>query len=173
MLVFGEEAKKGGLNKSLLERLVLLYREIRNETSPVSKNYHITLVTNYRCHNDIRNLSARLFYHDTHLKSPLKSSDQPGAFGFHGSQSSIHFLCSNFTNDEQQTGVVNEAEATSVVNLLVEIVRSWPRFGIKASHFDPQRVCVMSRSRSQASSYLKIIISYSPENNPSPPPFQQ
>ena len=152
MLVFGEEAKKGGLNKSLLERLVLMYKEMA-----VTENYHITLVTNYRCHDDVRNLSARLFYRETPLKRPLKPNNQPGAFGFHGSQSSIHFLCSSIDN-ERQTGVVNEAEATNVVNLLVEIRRSWPRFGIKAGHFDPQRVCVMSKSRSQVSIDLMCII---------------
>ena len=150
MLVFGEEAKKGGLNTSLLERLVLEYKEIdKISESPVSQNYHITLVTNYRCHDDIRKLSARLFYRETPLKCPLKTSDQPGAFGFRGSQSSIHFMCSSITDDEQKTGI-NEAEAVSVVDLLVEILQSWPRYGgIKAGDFDPQRVCIMSKSRNQ------------------------
>ena len=163
MLVFGEEAKKGGLNKSLLERLVLEYKEMdKNFESPVSQNYHITLATNYRCHDDIRKLSARLFYREIPPKSPLKPNDQPGAFGFHGSQSSIHFMCSSIMDNEQQSGVVNEAEATSVVNLLVEILQSWPRYGgIKAGDFDPWRVCIMSKSRSQVSIDLTYIVEYS------------
>ena len=151
MLVFGEEARKGGLDKSLLERLVLKYKEL-DGTFPVSQNYHVTLVTNYRCHDDIRNLSASLFYCDTPLKQPPKPSDRPGAFKFHESQSSIHFVCSSIKDDKLQNSELDEAEAMAVVKLLVEILQSWPRYGrIKASHFDPQRVCVMSKSRSQVS----------------------
>lgn len=143
MLVFGKEAREGGLDKSLLERLVLEYKEM----SPVTQNYHITLITNYRCHDDIRGLSGSLFYHDIPLKRPVKTSNQPRVFKLHESLSSIHFVCSSIMEDEMQNSATNEAEAMTVVEVLKEINREWPRYGIRAGRFE--RVCVMSKSRSQ------------------------
>lgn len=145
MLVFGEKAREGGLDKSLLERLVLEYNQIHAQ-SPVSHNYHITLVTNYRCHEDIRNLSDNLFYHETPLKPPHKTSNQPRVFNFHESQSSIHFVCSSVEDREIQSNI-NEAEASAVVDVLVDINREWPRHGV--GRFESNRICVMSKSRSQ------------------------
>lgn len=145
MLVLGEEARRQGLDKSLLERLMIEY-----EQSQRSKDAHIRLVTNYRCHEDIRKFSGRLFYPSVPLKAPhLRRYQTPLIeFGEYGKLSSMHFVCSEIKEVHTESNA-NEMEAKAVVDVLTDINRNWPK-----QHFDKflrYKVCIMSASRSQVS----------------------
>lgn len=149
MLVFGKKAREGGLDKSLLERLLLEYNKIHGSSS-LSQTHHITLVTNYRCHNDIRKLSGDLFYRDTPLRLPHERKNQPRVFEFHGSKSALHFVCSSVADHVTHSNV-NEEEAMVVVDTLEDINQQWPKHGLR-SRSESHQVCVMSKTRSQVRS---------------------
>lgn len=149
MLVFGQEARDGGLDKSLLERLILEYKTIQFDGSSTSRRFHISLVTNYRCHQDILDLCVKLFYPDTHLRLPVETTMKPQVFEFRKSQSSIHFICSSLLKNKPE----HKEEAKTIVDMLVEINKEWPRFGV-SSRFDPRKVCIMSKTRSQVRNEL-------------------
>ena len=146
MLVFGKEAREGGLDKSLLERLLLEYNKSQR-TSSLSQTHHVTLVTNYRCHESIRKLSGDLFYPDTPLKLPHEKKNQPRVFELHGSESALHFICLSVKDHVIQSNI-NEEEAMAVVDTLEDINQQWPKHGL-ASQSESHQVCIMSKSRSQ------------------------
>lgn len=141
MLVYGEKARDGGLDKSLLERLLLDHQGSKN---------HVTLVTNYRCHKDIFNLSEFLFYRELSLKAPLHA---PKAFGLYKSESSIHFICSSI-DDNNVMKNVNEVEANDVADVLTDIIQQWPTHGVR--DFRGDQICVMSKNRSQVRILLYV-----------------
>lgn len=149
MLVFGKEAREGGLDKSLLERLLLEYNKTHG-SSPLSQTHHITLVTNYRCHDDIRKLSGDLFYPDTPLRLPHERKNQPRVFELHGSKSALHFICSSVEDCVPQSNI-NEKEAMAVVDTLEDINQQWPKHGLR-SPSESHQVCIMSKTRSQVRS---------------------
>lgn len=148
MLVLGDKARKNGLATSLLERLHKLY----NDFGEVTKNYHATLVTNYRCHEKIFQLSGNLFY-ETLLKLPANKKSPPThpKFPF-----PLVFICSSV--DEVVTKVddnTNQSEITVILNTLQEIVRPWP---VEWGKQDLGQICIMSPSRSQVSKSSKSIL---------------
>ena len=141
MLVLGEEANEGGLNKSILERLMIKYRD-----SPEGVQHnHVTLVTNYRCHEDIRNLSGKLFYPDVHLTAPGNQTPLV-PFGEYGKQSSIHFLCSEIGETDIRSDV-NKMEASALAEMLMDIDVNWPMQHV--GEFKHNQMCIMSKSRRQ------------------------
>lgn len=143
MLVLGEEARKGGLDKSLLERLLVEYSQLDKANQFATCAYRSTLVTNYRCHKSICRLSKELFYPTTPLR--VFKDDKPPILPLNNSQTSLHFLCCD-VGDVVETSV-NKTEALAVVTVLQNIVSKWPPHGL--GKIDASRICVMSKSRSQ------------------------
>jgi superfamily I DNA and/or RNA helicase len=143
MLVLGEEAKKGGLDKSLLERLLLKYSQLDKVDQIATCACRSTLVTNYRCHKSICRLSKELFYPTTPLK--VFKDDKPHIIPLNDSQTSLHFLCCDVGDSVESS--VNKTEAVAVVTVLQKIVSKWPHHGV--GKIDTSRICVMSKSRSQ------------------------
>ena len=143
MLVLGEEARKGGLDKSLLERLLLEYNQLDRTEQCATYAYRSTLVTNYRCHKDICRLSKELFYPDTPLK--VFKDDKPQVIPLNDSQSSLYFLCCDVGDSADKS--INKTEALAVVKVLQDIISKWPTHGLGKIEFS--RICLMSKSRSQ------------------------
>ena len=143
MLVLGEEAKRGGLDKSLLERLLLEYVQLDKTEQYATCAYRSTLVTNYRCHISICRLSKELFYPTTPLK--VFKDDKPQVVPLNDSQTSLHFLCCGVGDSMEAS--INKTEALAVVTVLRDIVSKWPTHGL--GKIDSSRICVMSKSRSQ------------------------
>ena len=140
MLVLGSKARDNGLDKSLLERLLLHYQDMDHVTS----NHRVTLVTNYRCHPDILQLSGSLFY-----ETPLKPPDDKAPPMLHPDYStSFLFICSSFSEQVAETHRnTNREEAVIILNKLKELHERWPyrEWGDR----DLFRACIMSPSRSQ------------------------
>ena len=140
MLVLGSKARDNSLDKSLLERLLLHYQGMEGVTS----NHHVTLVTNYRCHPDILNLSGNLFY-ETPLKLPQDKAppklqpDYPTSF---------LFVCSSYGEKVEETNRnTNEEEAVVILDKLKELSENWPYK--ERGDRDRFNACIMSPSRSQ------------------------
>ena len=140
MLVLGSEARNNGLDKSLLERLLLHYQSMESMAS----NHHVTLVTNYRCHPDILELSGNLFY-----ETPLKPPQDKAPPKLHpGYSTSFLFVCSSYGEKVEETNRnTNEEEAVVILDKLKELSENWPckEWGDK----DLFNACIMSPSRSQ------------------------
>ena len=142
MLVLGSKARDNGLDKSLLERLLVHYQTI----DQVTRHHRVTLVTNYRCHPDILELSGNLFY-ETPLKPPANKAppklhpDYPTSF---------LFICSSYSEEVKEIHKnTNEQEAVIILNKLKELNDRWPyrEWGDR----DLFHGCIMSPSRSQVS----------------------
>ena len=141
MLVLGSKARDNGLDKSLLERLLLHYQGTQGD---VASNHHVTLVTNYRCHPDILELSGNLFY-----ETPLKPPDDKAPPKLHPEYStSFVFVCSSYGEKVEETNRnTNEEEAIVILEKLRELSENWPyrEWGDR----DLIKACIMSPSRSQ------------------------
>ena len=141
MLVLGSKARDNGLDKSLLERLLLHYQGMLGD---VASNHHVTLVTNYRCHPDILELSGNLFY-----ETPLKPPDDKSPPMLHPEYStSFAFVCSSYSERVEETNRnTNEEEAIVILEKLRELSENWPykQWGDR----DLFNACIMSPSRSQ------------------------
>ena len=148
MLVLGSKARDNGLDKSLLERLLLHYRSMEG----VASNHHVTLVTNYRCHPDILELSGNLFY-ETLLKLPQDKAPPK----LHPDYStSFLFVCSSYSEKVEETNRnTNEEEAIVILEKLKELSENWPykEWGDR----DLSKACIMSPSRSQVS--VEVLLS--------------
>ena len=140
MLVLGSKARDNGLDKSLLERLLLHYQGMGD----IASNHHITLVTNYRCHPDILELSGSLFY-----ETPLKPPEDKAPPKLHPDYStSFVFVCSSYCEKVEETNKnTNEEEAIIILDKLKELSEKWPyrEWGDR----DLFKACIMSPSRSQ------------------------
>ena len=140
MLVLGNKARNNGLDKSLLERLLLHYEQL----GPVTSEHRVTLCTNYRCHPDILQLSGSLFY-ETPLQPPADKPPPPLHPDF---PTSFLFICSSINEEVAETNKnTNENEAIIILDKLRELNDQWPykEWGDR----DLFRACIMSPSRSQ------------------------
>ena len=137
--MFGEEATEYGLNVSLLERLVKLYK---NSFRDSSKAYHMRLDTIFRCHEKLLPLPSKLFY-DGSLK---KGRRHPGV---HSGPTGYTFVSSKSCLPRVSCIPQNEEEAV----LLLEEVLSYVD-QMKSSdrlYFKEQQVGIISSSRNQVS----------------------
>ena len=148
MLVLGSKARNNGLDKSLLERLLIHYQEMDD----VTRNHRVTLVTNYRCHPDILELSGNLFY-ETPLKPPVDKAPP----NLHPDYStSFLFVCSSYSEEVAETHTnTNKKEAIVILNKLKELYDQWPykEWGDR----DLFNACIMSPSRSQVPECVTFI----------------
>ena len=140
MLVLGSKARDNGLDKSLLERLLLYYQGMDD----IASNHIVILVTNYRCHPDILELSGNLFY-ETPLKLPLDKAppklhpDYPTSF---------LFVCSSYSEKVEETNRnTNEGEAIVILEKLKELSEKWPH--TEWGDMELSNGCIMSPNRSQ------------------------
>ena len=140
MLVLGSKA----LDKSLLERLLLHYQAMDH----VTQSHRVTLVTNYRCHPDILELSGNLFY-ETPLHPPVDKAPPK----LHPDYStSFLFICSSYNEEVGESNKnTNEEEAIVILNKLKQLNDRWPykEWGDR----DLFNGCIMSPSRSQVLIY--------------------
>ena len=145
MLVLGSKARDNGLDKSLLERLLFHYQGIED----VASNHYITLVTNYRCHPDILELSGDLFY-----ETPLILPQDKAPPKLHPNYpTSFVFVCSSCSEKVEETNRnTNEEEAVVILEKLKELSEHWPykEWGDR----DLSNGCIMSPSRSQVRKYI-------------------
>jgi superfamily I DNA and/or RNA helicase len=150
MLVLGSKARDNGLDKSLLERLLLHYQGM---PGGIASNHHVTLVTNYRCHPDILELSGNLFY-----ETPLKPPDDKAPPELHPEYStSFVFVCSSYSEKVGETNRnTNEEEAIVILEKLRELSENWPyrEWGDR----DLFKACIMSPSRSQVSREVQVYL---------------
>ena len=142
MLVLGDKARKNGLDKSLLERLLNHYKSVDGN---ISNQNLATLSTNYRCHPAIVTFVRQLFYQHQDLRVPTDSDLVPTS---HPSYPSCFvFVCSDC--DETAMNVetnVYELEARILLKNIQEIFKFWPsQWGYR----DLSQCCIMSSSRSQ------------------------
>ena len=148
MLVLGSKARDNGLDKSLLERLLLHYRYMEDVTA----NHHVTLVTNYRCHPDILELSGNLFY-----ETPLKPPQDKAPPKLHPDYpTSFLFVCSSYSEKMEETNRnTNEEEAVIILEKLKELSERWPykEWGDR----DLFNACIMSPSRSQVCVHVEVL----------------
>ena len=149
MLVLGSKARDNGLGKSLLERLLLHYQGMED----VASNHHVTLVTNYRCHPDILELSGNLFY-----ETPLKLPQDKAPPRLHPDYpTSFLFVCSSFSEKVEETNRnTNEEEAIVILEKLKELSENWPyqEWGDR----DLFNGCIMSPNRSQVRMTLYVVL---------------
>ena len=150
MLVLGSKARDNGLDKSLLERLLLHYQGMQGD---VASNHHVTLVTNYRCHPDILELSGNLFY-----ETPLKPPDDKPLPQLHPEYStSFVFVCSSYSEKVEETNRnTNEEEAIVILEKLKELSENWPyrEWGDR----DLFNACIMRPSRSQVGIEIVFVL---------------
>ena len=140
MLVLGDEAQENGLAVSLLERLQKHYEMIGSASKP----YCATLVTNYRCHEKIVQLSEKLFY-ETPLKCNVSSASTHPDAPF-----PLRFICSSVDDTLKYVeDAKNGKEANIALWEAARIAEKWPvdRWGPK----DLAQTCFMSTARSQVS----------------------
>ena len=148
MLVLGEKARKNGLAISLLERLVHTYQ---SSTMPPDFKKMISLLDCcHRCHKDILNLSARLFY-----KADLKTPENEPSFNHPKFNYPLLFVCSSINEEEKLKATKNYEEAKVVLEYAELIAANWSkRIWGGQSHLD---MCAMSPTRSQVSTKAKYI----------------
>ena len=142
MLVLGDKARKNGLDKSLLERLLNHYNSVDDR---ITEQTFATLSTNYRCHPAIFTLVGNLFYQHQELRSPTDSDLIPSSHPNY--PSCFVFVCSDY--DETVMNVetnIYEQEGKILLKNVKEIFKTWPcQWGYK----DLSQCCIMSPSRSQ------------------------
>ena len=153
MLVLGDQARRYGLDKSLLERLSFLYQ--RHSLRAIATQSHlVTLSTNYRCHPAIRNFVKKLFYHDFDLRSPedyklpLAHPKYPKCF---------LFVCSSVNEDVTDVDSnINESEANALLRILKTIAFfNWPmEWGLR----NLDNCCIMSPCRNQVRTMLHVYV---------------
>lgn len=140
MLVLGEEVRKHGLAVSLLERLLSSYH---SPSSPPGFKKMVSFLDRcHRCHKDILNLSAHLFY-NTDLKIP---ENEP-LINHPKFPCPILFVCSSINETEVSKTTRNFEEAKLILEYALKIKRNWSkRVWGGDYHLD---MCAMSPSRSQ------------------------
>ena len=147
MLVLGPIAQKNGLAVSLLERLHKLYKSL----GEVAKHHHVTLVTNYRCHQEIFSLSGNLFY-ETLLKLPDNTPPPPAHPRF---PYPLVFICSSVDDEVKKVDSnTNEEEIAVIINTIERIIRPWP---VQWGAPDLRQLCIMSPTRSQVADFQPCI----------------
>ena len=103
-------AENLGLGKSLLERLFELY--------PFDVHCKLKLLQNFRSYSDIVDLSSHLFYQDSltcNFKRPESVAYPISFHGVHG----VEVLST------ENPSYLNLAEATEVLNIVLEIDQRW------------------------------------------------
>ena len=126
----GEEARENGLKMSLLERL-----HERYQISPDALHYCARLLTNYRCHKGILDLSSRLFY-DSSLQCRVPEDIAHPAYHY-----PLMFYCSS--DDETAVGSTqpDESELRLLIEQVAQCTRRWPASWGKK---DLQKVCIVA-----------------------------
>lgn len=139
MLVLGETPQKHGLAMSLMERL---HQDYTENLKDITKGYHASLVTNFRCHSDITKFCGNLFY-NTPLTSEVQSF---------GTYFSFKFICSNvdLKVSPGNPNTVNKEEAAIVIEEVEELHHKWSKFGEWGAK-DCSQICLTSVTRSQVS----------------------
>ncbi|XP_019858896.1 PREDICTED: probable RNA helicase SDE3 [Amphimedon queenslandica] len=136
ILVLGEEAKKFGLNISLLERLLKRYEDIGS----VATRYVTKLSVNYRSHNSLIDL-PNLFYENLEINpdKSLQKCSSPTGYSFVSADSR---LIEQFDDPDQQW-----VEAC----IVLEEVRSYlERMKHINPNFNPRHgVCIITSTRKQ------------------------
>ena len=120
MLVLGEKARKYGLATSLLERLLCTYRSMN--ALPDFKKMISVLDRCHRCHKDILNLSARLFY-----KTDLQTPENEPSLNHPKYQYPLLFVCSSINEEEKSKTTKNYEEAKVVLEYAESIAANWSK----------------------------------------------
>ena len=142
MLVLGERARKNGLAKSLLERLLLTYQS--THVPPDFKKMISFLDCCHRCHKDILNLSAHLFY-----KANLKTPENEPSLNHPKFPYPLLFICSGIDDKEKVKTTKNYEEAKIILEYAELVAANWSkRIWGGQYHLD---MCAMSPTRSQVS----------------------
>ena len=132
LLVLGKVPQDYGLATSLLERLCQLY------TSLGHSGYIARLCTNYRCHEELLNLSSCLFYRQSGLiaagKVPL----------VHGYDYALKFVSSGTVCDERPVDGTSEFEAEVLLKELWKVKQNNPPQCLANEDF-----CIMAVNRRQ------------------------
>ena len=138
MLVLGEVAQEYGLATSLIERLHAHYNS--DEMHSVTKDYNVSLLTNYRCHSAILMLPSSLFYGST-LQCRAEQMPHPSA------PFPIQFVCSSIRKITNNMQGRDDDEAKILLEQVANYVSSWPHqlWGTKAL----ESVCIISPSADQ------------------------
>ena len=139
--MLGDEARKNGLKYSLLERLQCVYEKL----SHVSSDHCVTLITNYRCHQEILALPAKLFYPDCALECKV-----PATATHPSARYPLLFVCSSLDEEAQSTNSVkNENEARILLKQVAYFIKNWPH---SWGERDLQhKVGIVTQTRSQVS----------------------
>ena len=152
MLVLGEDARKYGLATSLLERLLSIYQS--EHMLPEFKKMVSYLNHCHRCHQEILNLSARLFY-KTELKIP---EDEP-PINHPKFPYPLLFVCSSIDEKEKIKSTRNAHEAEVILKNAELVAAKWSKRAWGGQyHLD---MCVMSPTRSQVRNSSHTLIALS------------
>ena len=136
LLVLGDEAQRGGLGVSLLERLHHLYNNLNSS----SRAHSVTLLTNYRCHNGILMLPSSLYYQST---LQCRVSDD---IAHHLAPFPLKFVCSDLTDANVPTSGSNAGEANALIAAIEDHFSTWPKHW---GEEDYGQICIMSPSPTQ------------------------
>ena len=134
--MFGPEAVDNGLNVSLLERLLKMYKC----NGAVSSQYFTELNVIYRCHQSLLHLPGKLFYN---------GSLEPGKrhVKVHLGPNGYKFVCSESVPLPQKSLIQNnESEA---ILLLEEVLSHAETMKKEDTRFHPREICIISSSRNQ------------------------
>ncbi len=140
VLVLGDEARENGLKTSLLERLYERYR-----TSQVALQSCAKLLTNYRCHSRILDLSSRLFY-ESSLKCHV-----PDSIAHPSARYPLQFIC--LSDTEAPVVIPNELELKVLIEQVAQCFRHWP---VLWKEKDLKKVCIVTPTRGQVRYRFKL-----------------
>lgn len=152
MLVLGDEPQECGLAVSMLERLHSHYQRL----GEVAEGHYTTLVTNYRCHQEILTLSGNLFYETALLQPDASQYPSPPVHPHYPYP--LCFVCSSI--DKKVCKIdsnTNESEARLIVDAVQKVAKDWPTqvWGNILS-----KTCIMSPSRSQVNCMSPLFETY-------------
>ncbi len=136
ILVFGQEAIKFGMNVSLLERLLKLYKS----NSPLWDQYITQLNIIYRCHESLLSLPGKLLYSD-----PLKPGRRHSSI--HRGPNGYSFVCSTSLPLPGRSSI-SKSEVEAIL-LLEEVLSYADKMKQDDEWFRPHQICIISSSRNQ------------------------
>ena len=147
MVVLGHEARKYGLQKSLLERLEEKYKEFGYSASKYLKQ----LGLNYRCHPTLTSLLSNIMYDHPIQPGRVPKNEHPGSKG-----SPCVFYCSDVNDSSISTAQFEDSmlcETDAVISQLKFYFEQWPRRWKNTTLRD---VCIISSNRSQVMLRIKL-----------------
>ena len=139
--MLGKVPQDYGLATSLLERLCQLYTNLGHS------NYIARLCTNYRCHENLLDLSSSLFYCQSELiaagKVPL----------VHGCHYALKFVSSGTVCDERPVDGTSKFEAELLLKELWNVKQNNP-----PQCLSNEDVCIMAVNRRQVGVDVSILV---------------